>query len=233
MQHPSRKKAHMKKKGLPAAAGTTMSYGDPDEALDNEVTERQVRTSPVANKSLQSLAKRAGSGIITDADGIRRSYEQGDAYSHGKTLYVAGSHTARDWLDDVTRIPFWRPLFGGSKAIHRYQMAQQAAAETKPETVVGHSLGGAVALQMQKESPELKTRTYGAPVFDPLGQSAGERYRSRFDPVSILDRGATSTLDAPSLNVSGFHSYDATASRNTAEGDATMIPQENAVAITE
>lgn len=124
----------MKKKGLPAAAGTTMSYGDPDEALakDNEVdvTERQVRTSPVANKSLQSLAKRAGSGTITDAEGLRRAYEQGDAYSHGKTLYVAGSHTARDWMDDVTRIPFWRPLFGGSKAIHRYQMAQQAAAET-------------------------------------------------------------------------------------------------------
>ncbi len=63
-----------------------------------------------------------------------------------------------------------------------------------------------MALQMQKENPELKTRTYGAPVLDPLGQSTGERYRSRFDPVSILDRGATSTLDPPAANVSSFHS---------------------------
>jgi hypothetical protein len=184
-------------------------------------------------ESLQALAKRAGSGTITDEEGLRRAYEQGDSYTHGKTLYVAGSHTARDWLDDVTKIPFWKPLFGGSSAIHRYQMAQQAARETRPETVVGHSLGGAVALEMQKENPSLETRTYGAPVFDPLGQSPGERYRSRFDPVSILDRGATSTLDAPAINVSGFHSYAATASRNTSTGDATMIPQEGAVAITE
>ena len=148
-------------------------------------------------------------------------------------MYVAGSHTARDWMDDVTRIPFWKPLFGGSHGIQRYQTAAKAAEATKPETVVGHSLGGSVALEMQKENPELHTRTYGAPVFDPLGQSPGDRYRSRFDPVSILDRGATSTFDAPSLSVSGFHGYDATASRHTSDGDARMIPEENAVAITE
>ena len=191
------------------------------------------RTSKLGDESLQALAKRAGSGTITDAEGLRRAYEQGDAYTHGTTMYVAGSHTARDWMDDATRIPFWKPLFGGSKAIHRYQMAQQAARETEPETVVGHSLGGAVALEMQKENPELKSRTYGAPVLDPLGQSPGDRYRSRFDPVSILDRGATSTLDAPTANISGFHSYDATASRHTSEGDATMLPQEGAVMTTE
>ena len=139
---------------------------------------------------LQELARRAGSGRITDADGLARAYQQGDAYMHGKTLYIAGSHTARDWMDDLTRIPLWRPLFGGSKAIHRYQMAQQAARATKPDTVVGHSLGGAIALQMQKEDPTLQSRTYGAPVFDPLGQNPSEdRLRSRFDPVSILYRG--------------------------------------------
>ena len=134
-------------------------------------------------------------------------------------------------MDDITRIPFWRPLFGGSKAIHRYQMAQQAARATKPETVVGHSLGGAVALQMQEEDPRLQARTYGAPVFDPQGNNPGERSRSRFDPISIFDRGATSTLDAPVANVSGFHSYEGTASRSTADGGGTIVP--GAVAITE
>ena len=35
--------------------------------------------------------------------------------------------------------------------------------------VVGHSLGGAVALELQKQFPDLKSRTYGAPVFEPSG----------------------------------------------------------------
>ena len=191
------------------------------------------RTHGLGDQYLSDLAQRAGSGTITDAEGLRRAYEQGDAYTHGSTLYVAGSHTVRDWVDDFSRIPVWKPLFGGSKAIHRYQMAEQARKATKPDTVVGHSLGGAVALQEQKENPELKSRTYGAPVFDPLGMSpSNERFRSYGDPVSILDRGARSSLDAPSLNISGFHGYDATASRNTSDGSGRVVGGE-AVAITE
>ena len=188
-------------------------------------------TNRLSDESMRDLARRVGSGRITDAQGLARAYQPGDAYSHGKTLFIAGSHTPTDWMDDVARIPFWRPLFGGSKAIHRYQMAQQAARASKPDTVVGHSLGGAVALQMQEEDPRLQARTYGAPVFDPLGQHLGDRSRSRFDPVSILDRGAKSSLDAPAGNVSAFHSYEATASRSSADGDATVVP--GAVAITE
>ena len=192
------------------------------------------KTHRLGNEALASLARRAGTRgqTITDAEGLQRAYEQGDAYQYGDTLYVAGSHTARDWLDDFTKIPVWKPLFGGSGGIHRLQMAQKAAEATKPKTVVGHSLGGAVALQMQKDVPSLQTRTYGAPVFDPLGRSPGDRYRSRFDPVSVLDRGATSTLDAPALNVSGFHSYDATAGRNVAMGTDARITGD-AVTITE
>ena len=193
---------------------------------------RAEQRKPSNDEPLRDLAKRAGSGRITDAEGLSRAYQQGDAYPHGKTLYIAGSHTSQDWIDDVTTIPFWRPMFGGAKAIHRYQMAQQAARATKPSTVVGHSLGGAVALQMQKEDPTLRARTYGAPVWDPLGQHPGERSRSRFDPVSFFDRGATSTLDAPAGNVSAFHSYEATASRSTAEGDGAVVPG-GSVAITE
>ena len=81
---------------------------------------RADQRKPSNDEPLQDLARRAGSGRITDAEGLARAYQQGDAYSHGKTLYTAGSHTATDWMDDDTRIPFWRPLFGGAKAIHRY-----------------------------------------------------------------------------------------------------------------
>ena len=30
---------------------------------------------------------------ITDAVGLRRAYDQGDYYVHGKTMFIAGSHT--------------------------------------------------------------------------------------------------------------------------------------------
>ena len=42
---------------------------------------------------------------ITDAEGIRRAYADGDTHVHGKTLYIAGSHTMQDWFDDFTKNP--------------------------------------------------------------------------------------------------------------------------------
>ena len=44
---------------------------------------------------------------ITDNDGLNRAYEQGDAYPFGDTLFIAGSHAARDWYDVFTKIPAW------------------------------------------------------------------------------------------------------------------------------
>ena len=43
---------------------------------------------------------------MSDTEGLRIAYEHGDYYTHGKTIYIAGSHTARDWFDDFTKIPF-------------------------------------------------------------------------------------------------------------------------------
>ena len=42
---------------------------------------------------------------INDAEGLSKANAEGDTYVYGKTLYVAGSHTARDWYDDL-KIPF-------------------------------------------------------------------------------------------------------------------------------
>ena len=56
---------------------------------------------------------------ITDSEGLKRAYEQGDYYTHGRTMFVAGSHTARDWFDDFSKVPAWGELKGS----HRYQKA--------------------------------------------------------------------------------------------------------------
>ena len=36
-------------------------------------------------------------GEITDAQGLERAYQHGDYYIHGGTMYITGSHTAKDW----------------------------------------------------------------------------------------------------------------------------------------
>ncbi len=64
--------------------------------------------------------------------------------------------------------------------------------------MVGHSLGGSVSLELQKNHPNIikKSRTYGAPVMDLLGSAAEtvNIYRNWFDPVSIVDRGAKKSI---------------------------------------
>ena len=129
---------------------------------------------------------------VTDKEGLQRAYSQGDAYARGDTLYIAGSHTAKDWYDDVTKVPFW----GDLKNSTRYQQAEKALkANPSIKNVVGHSLGGSVALELQKNRPALQSRTFGAPVFDPLGRDGKvDHYRNLGDPFSIFDRSATNSI---------------------------------------
>jgi hypothetical protein len=199
-------------------------------------------------KTSSLLQRAAGEGAITDAEGLARAYAQGDAYTHGTTTYIAGSHTARDWWDDVTKIPFW----GDSHKIYRMQMAQKAlAANPQTTRVVGHSLGGAVALQAQKDNPKLASRTYGAPVWDPFGtdntergygifdkaqgkHGGVERYRSFGDPVSFFDGSAKSSMPGKeALSFSGPHAYQGLAAQHMSEGTAAQANADGSVSITE
>ena len=62
------------------------------------------------------------------------------------------------------------------------------------DRVVGHSLGGSVALELAKNY-DVETRTYMAPVVDTGLFNNGiqpERYRNTNDPISMFDRGAKS-----------------------------------------
>jgi hypothetical protein len=190
------------------------------------------------------LARGVGEGAITDAEGLARAFAQGDAYTHGGTTYIAGSHTARDWWDDATKIPLW----GGSHKIYRLQQAQKAlAANPQTTRVVGHSLGGNMALQLQKDDPKLASRTYRAPVWDIFGTDSEERAygvlqgkegvernRSFGDPVSFFDTSATSTMPGKeAMSFSGPHAYDGIASQHTSDGLAAQANPDGSVSITE
>ena len=143
----------------------------------------------------------SGATFKQDEEGMANAYSDvtapGVYYDPAtRTEYVKGSSTARDWFDDFTKIPFW----GDTRDAERYQQADQAYkdlhAQGKPvDRIVGHSLGGSVALQMQKDRGIPQSRTFGAPVLDlkPFDRyfNKAERYRHPLDPVSVFDRGAT------------------------------------------
>ena len=150
-------------------------------------------------KMLFDLSHPSRGTFARDEYGLQKAYndkETGTYYDpETRTLNIRGSQTSRDWEDDFKRIPVW----GESHDIEMYQNARKAydklISEGKPvDRVVGHSLGGSVALQLQRDMGIPISRTFGAPVldFDPgvTHKVLAERYRHPLDPISMLDRNA-------------------------------------------
>ncbi len=140
---------------------------------------------------------------ITDKEGLHKAYEATDKlFASGETLYIAGTSSLRDVWDDL-KIPFHLT----SKS-DRYQHASKyLETDQKITKLVGHSLGGSVALELQGNMGprNFKTNTYGAPV---LSITPSEnRYRNFGDPVSILDRGSKSSLNV-GLNPHTYDNFD-------------------------
>jgi hypothetical protein len=143
----------------------------------------------------------SGATFAQDEAGLVNAYADKTAPGvfydpQSRTEYVKGSVTARDWYDDVTKVPVW----GDTRQSERYQQADKTYNDLiesghPVDRVVGHSLGGSVALQMQKDHFIPRSRTFGAPVVDmrPFDRyyTKAEHYRHPLDPVSIFDRGAT------------------------------------------
>ena len=105
---------------------------------------------------------------INDEDGLKKAYNNTTdkgLYYHpdNRTLYIAGTKDIpTDVLEDAL-IPF--------HMVHhstRYRTADHFLKYNadKVDTVIGHSLGGAVSLKLNQDyRKRFKTRTYGAPVY--------------------------------------------------------------------
>ncbi len=143
---------------------------------------------------------------VEDRIGLDKAYAaKNNVYVEGDTLYISGTSSGRDVADDL-----YIPL-GQTYRTKRWGEAH-ATLEKSPQIkrVVGHSLGGAVALTIAQQYG-LESRTYGAPV---MSFSKGERYRNYGDPVSGFDYGASSSI-SPELNP---HSYQRLARKTYTPG---------------
>ena len=162
-----------------------------------QLLEERLREAQGAKKLQDKLKNPNGASLADDENGLDQAYgtDSGVVYDpNTRTEYVKGSVSAQDWWDDFTKIPFW----GDTKDSERYQVADKAYDKLienglPVDRVVGHSLGGSVALQLQGDRNIDYSRTFGAPVVDlnPGNRGSVERYRHPLDPVPMLDRGAT------------------------------------------
>ena len=153
---------------------------------------------------------------IPDEWGLNEAYNADESVvHHGDTLYIAGTHSLRDVLDD-TLIPLH--LVRNSQ---RYQqaLAAQQRANGRVKYLSGHSLGGAVAAVLQEDAvagrlgPKYRgfreVRTYGAPLMHSDHIPNLHAYRRAWDPISAFDGGAA-TSTAPGWNPHSYRGFNRT-----------------------
>ena len=151
----------------------------------------------------------SGDPAFKDEYGLREAYDEEDAISvHGDTMYIVGTRLdrlsgARDVLDDVTFLPLRK-----ASNTQRYQQALAALKKSngRVKYLVGHSLGGAVAAALTERFPDLQARVYGAPLLRSSDSVRVHSFRHQYDPISILDRGAT-VSKAPGRNPHTYKGY--------------------------
>lgn len=160
-------------------------------------------TKPDYKKPIMENSKPLQIAPIKDKDGLSEAYKrESKLYVNGDTIYIGGTSSINDVYDDL-KIPL--RLTANSK---RYKDALELLRTNKDiKNISSHSLGGSVALELQKNLPErnLNVNTYGAPVLSVTPST--NRFRNFLDPVSILDFGANSSVNI-GLNPHNYSNND-------------------------
>jgi hypothetical protein len=169
-----------------------------------------MKVNKIINQAIPDKPRNSG---ISDAEGLKRAYSAPNSvFVDGNKMYIAGTHTFRDVVDDL-KIPFH-----DVQNTLRYKEATTILNENpQVDTVIGHSLGGSVALEINKQNNnKFFTRTYGAPVVDFSfnRDPKNQRFRHPGDRISMFDTGAyNEESNAPENTInphssSGYPNYD-------------------------
>ena len=131
------------------------------------------------------------------SDGLAAAYATDTGVvRRGNVLYIAGKKSFGDVLDDE-RIPL-------NDVADTQRHRDAVPLMQGVDVVVGHSLGGSVALSLAK-AYGVKSVTNGAPVIDLNPDDSQGMYRHRHvgDPVALLDLAADTSLPS-SFNTHSF-----------------------------
>ena len=139
--------------------------------------------------------------------GLDKAYESDKSfYIDGDTLYIAGTKGLKDWYDNFTKL-----RFGLTKHSDRYKDAENALRENpQVKNLVSRSLGSSVAVELTKQHPEKNLELkalYASPFIDFGSKTHENRFRHKYDPISMLDQGAK-TVDLGLVNPLKAHGYD-------------------------
>ena len=172
-----------------------------------------VDKNPIASHRQQKIVKQLRD--ISDEEGLKRAYDAKDGlYQHYNKLFIAGTRDfPGDHIDDL-KLPFDDTLnmtTRGRTADKYYRSHHEI------DTVIGHSLGGAVALSLEKQYKKegtnpygiVQSKTFGSPTVSAnFTNNNPNRIRYFGDPISALDFGSTTVM--PSLGFrwkNSAHSY--------------------------
>ena len=122
----------------------------------------------IASRRQQKLLKQLQD--ISDEEGLKRAYDTQDGlYQHYNKLFIAGTKNfPQDHIDDL-KLPF-------DDTLNKTKRGRDADAYYRShheiDTVIGHSLGGAVSLALEKQYKKegsnpygiIQSKTFGAPT---------------------------------------------------------------------
>ena len=182
----------------------------------------------IASNRQQKLLKQLQD--ISDEEGLKRAYDTQDGlYQHYNKLFIAGTKDPIDMVDDL-KLPF-------NDTLNKTKRGRDADAYYRShhelDTVIGHSLGGAVALSLENQYKKegnnpygiVQSKTFGSPTVstNALGEKNPNRIRYFGDPISALDFNATTVI--PSIGFrfnNSAHSYKGLFINDAVETHDTM-----------
>ena len=163
----------------------------------------------IYNKPMISNSAPISFNALSDVEGLQRAYARDNGiyiyiYIRNNTMVVAGTKGfPHDAWDDVSKKPC-RTTYNSLRYINADKAAKHIDSlcpDNKITSIVGHSLGGPVILDMQKQYPDktFKTTTYGAPVMSMTTPDTinNKRFRTNGDPISMFDRGSIMVDENP------------------------------------
>ena len=174
-----------------------------DEKANNKITDNKHQ---IYVKKLQD---------ISDEEGLKRAYETRDGlYQHYNKLFISGTKDfPQDHIDDL-KLPF-------DDTLNKTKRGRDADAYYRShheiDTVIGHSLGGAVSLALQKKYKKegnnpygiIQSKTFSSPTVSAnFTNNNPNRIRYFGDPISALDFNSTTVY--PSFKTrwkQSAHSY--------------------------